>query len=84
MAKDRSLVRASDLGAWAYCNRAWWLHEVKGVEHANPAALAQGNVVHKAHGRQVQSARRLSTVGVTLIAAGVVAIGLLVLWQLIG
>ena len=84
MPKDRSLVRASDLGAWAFCQRAWWLHQVKGAQHADPSVLAQGSAAHKAHGRQVQGARRLSRAGMILVTAGLAAVALLILWQLIG
>jgi hypothetical protein len=84
MAKDRSLVRASDLGAWAFCRRAWWLREVKHAQHEDPSVLAQGTVAHKAHGRQVQGARRLTRVGLLLIGTGLAAIGLLIIWHMIG
>lgn len=84
MAKDRSLVRASDLGSWTFCHRAWWLREVKGVQHANPAVLMQGQEAHRAHGRQVRRAHRLSRVGVVLVIAGLATIGLLIIWQMMG
>ena len=44
MAKDRSLVRASDIGAWAFCNRAWWLAKVQHAEHENPAVFVRGDL----------------------------------------
>lgn len=84
MAKDRSLVRASDLGAWAFCNRAWWLREVKGAAHDSPDVLDRGSAAHVAHGKQVQGARRLSTVGLILVAAGLVVLALLIAWQWMG
>ena len=45
MAKDRSLVRASYIGAWTFCNRAWWLSVVKDAAHANPDVLTRGTAV---------------------------------------
>ena len=84
MSKDRSLVRASDLGSWAFCHRAWWLREVQDAQHANPAVLAQGNAAHKTHGRQVQSAQRQSKLGLILVAIGLITIGLLIIWQMMG
>lgn len=84
MAKDRSLVRASDLAAWEFCHRAWWLAHVRGAEHKNPAALAAGDAAHAAHGRQVQRARRLRLLGLTLVGlSGAALILLLLYWLLI-
>ncbi len=81
--KDRSLVRASDIGAWAYCHRAWWLAKVKSAPHSNPAVLAAGIVVHETHGAQVQQAGRLRRWGVALIVAALLLAGLLLLrWVL--
>lgn len=70
MAKDRSLVRASDIGAWAFCNRAWWLANVQQAEHENPAALQRGDEAHAAHGRAVTRAGRFQRVGLWLLLAG--------------
>ncbi len=77
-------MRASDLGAWAFCNRAWWLREVQGAAHDNPDVLDRGSAAHIAHGRQVIGARRLSTVGVILVVAGLAVIALLLAWLLMG
>lgn len=76
MAKDRSLVRASDIGAWAYCRRAWYLANVRGVAHARPEVLQRGNEAHLQHGKQVRRAGSMQRVGLWLALAG---IGLLVL-----
>lgn len=84
MPRDRSLVRASDLGAWAFCHRAWWLREVKGAAHGDPAVLARGGKAHRAHGRKALVAQRLAKSGVILIAIGLAIIGLFILWQLLG
>lgn len=67
MSKDRSLVRASDLGLWTYCHRAWWLAQVKGVVHRNPEVLERGTQAHVAHGTQVQRASRLQVLGLLVI-----------------
>ncbi len=58
---ERELVRASDIGLWAYCHRAWWLARVQHVPHQNPQVLAYGAEQHAAHGvhtRRVQLAQR--------------------------
>ncbi len=84
MAKDRSLVRASDLAAWEFCHRAWWLAHVRGAEHRNPAALAAGDAAHLAHGRRVQWARQLWLAGLALVGlSGAALILLLLYWLLV-
>ncbi len=69
MAKDRSLVRASDIGMWAFCQRAWWLAQVKEVAHQDPARLQRGTEAHTAHGWSVRQAQRLQHIGWVLLAA---------------
>jgi hypothetical protein len=79
MAKDRSLVRASDIGAWAFCQRAWWLAHVQGVTPHNQAQLQQGKVAHAAHGQAVVLAVRLRQIGVLLLGLGLLLVLLLLL-----
>lgn len=77
------IIRASELGEYAYCARAWWLRRVQGVETHNRAALQSGQTVHDQHGRAVSSfqrQRRLAWIVVTLavllaLAAIVLAFG---------
>lgn len=66
--KDRSLVRAADLSAWAYCNRAWWLANVQGAPHRHPQQLERGSAAHRAHGTGVRRATLLQRAGLGLIA----------------
>jgi hypothetical protein len=81
MNQDRSLVRASDIGLWAYCHRAWWLAKVKGAPHRNPAVLESGVVAHATHGRQVALAGTLQRLGLLLIAVALaLAVLILILW----
>lgn len=85
MAKDRSLVRASDIGSWAFCQRAWWLANVRGAVHQQSEVLAHGNQVHVAHGRQVRRFQRLRVIGLWLIAIALILAGLaLAAWVLWG
>jgi hypothetical protein len=84
MAKDRSLVRASDIGAWAYCRRAWYLANVRGVTHARPEVLERGTQAHTQHGRQVRQAGVMQRVGLWLLIAGVALVALLVIATIMG
>lgn len=81
MARDRSLVRASELGAWTYCHRAWWLAQVRGVEHRHPQVLQRGDLAHRAHGEQVVRSRRLLQLGVALLMiAALLAVAAAAYW----
>ncbi len=66
-------MRASDLSAWAYCHRAWWLANVQGVAHAAPEALARGHQAHRRHGAAVARAGRLQRAAVVLFALALLA-----------
>ena len=68
MAKDRSLVRASDIGMWAFCQRAWWLAQVKEVAHQDPARLQQGSQAHADHGARVPPGTVLQRAGLIILA----------------
>lgn len=68
--RDRSLVRASDLAAWTYCRRAWWLAHVRGAPHERPEQLAQGQVHHQAHGQSVRQAHTFQRLGLILVGLG--------------
>jgi hypothetical protein len=81
MSQNRSLVRASDIGLWAYCHRAWWLAKVKGAAHANPDRLDAGTASHLRHGTQVARADTLMRMGLVLIVLALLVAGaLLILW----
>lgn len=62
------IIRASEIGEYIYCHRAWWLGRVKGVENANRAARAAGVALHRAHGQTVQRAEQLQRAAFILAA----------------
>ena len=68
------IIRASDIGSYLYCRRAWWYRK-QGVESENQAELASGTELHVQHGRKVMAAGLLQLAGYLLLLA---AIGLLV------
>ena len=56
LADDQRVLRASEIGEYVFCHRAWWLHRVQGIESANVEQMQAGTVRHTAHGRAVQRA----------------------------
>ncbi len=83
MPKDRSYVRASDIGAWNFCNRAWWLAQVQKTPHERPQQLDWGDQAHAEHGRLTSRAQRLRKSGIALLAGGLILLGLTLLAQLL-
>jgi hypothetical protein len=66
--KDERVIRASELGQYCYCARAWWLSTIMGVQPDNVRDLYAGSAAHERHGRTVWLA------GALRIAAAVLAI----------
>lgn len=84
MTKDRLLVRASDIGQWGFCQRAWWLAQVKGAPHTRPERFQRGFAAHRAHGRLQIQADWLQRLGRALVALALLVAGvalLILLWS---
>jgi hypothetical protein len=80
MSRQDFVIRASDIGQYTYCARAWWLGRVKGHRSANVAAMRQGTKRHRAHGRLVERYHLLRRVAMALIVLAAVA---LIAWLLL-
>jgi CRISPR/Cas system-associated exonuclease Cas4 (RecB family) len=65
-----SIIRASDIGNYLYCRRAW-KYRREGIESENQAELAAGTELHRRHGLKTLSATILRTVGLILLLAAV-------------
>jgi len=70
----RRTIRASEIGQFAYCSRAWYLGSVLGLPSANRADLEAGTETHRRHGRRVYLALVLQRVGVLLAILGALAL----------
>jgi hypothetical protein len=70
-------IRASELGNFLYCRRAWWYH-LQGVPSQNQNELSGGTAFHRRHGRGVLFSGFLRSAGWVLILAALVvlAVGL--------
>jgi len=66
------LTRASEVGQYGYCARAWWLGTVQGVRPGNVSGLQAGQAKHRRHGRQVVAYHRLRSVGYVLVVAALI------------
>ena len=77
------VIRASEIGEYIYCHRAWWLGRVKGIENANRGQMDAGVVRHRAHGQTVQRAEFLQRTGLVL-ALFAVAIGAVLMASVLG
>ncbi len=58
MTESHRIIRASEIGQWVYCQRAWLLAR-QGYENKNVAALRSGRTAHQQHSRRVARAWRL-------------------------
>ncbi len=63
------LIKASEIGAYVFCRRSWWLHQVAGAEPSGAARRARGTQRHLAHGRQVWLSQVLLVAGLILLVA---------------
>ena len=80
---NEDIIRASEIGEYVHCNRAWWLGHVQGVENANRAVMDAGTENHRAHGQQVQRAAWMQNAALLLFVIAVAA-GVLLLLRFAG
>ncbi|CAG0943644.1 hypothetical protein ANRL1_01435 [Anaerolineae bacterium] len=71
MPGDSRIIRASEIGEYVFCHRAWWLHRVKGVESAHREQMQAGTAHHAAHGRAVQRADSIQRLALILIVLAI-------------
>lgn len=66
-----SVIRASDIGNYLFCRRAWWYRK-QGVQSQNQAELAAGTDLHRLHGRRVIMAGLTRALGYILLAGALI------------
>jgi hypothetical protein len=67
------IIRASEIGSYLYCRRAW-RYRKDGVESENKVELAAGTELHRQHGRKALSALLLRTLGMVLLLAAILTL----------
>ncbi|OLE55649.1 MAG: hypothetical protein AUG51_01540 [Acidobacteria bacterium 13_1_20CM_3_53_8] len=81
MSRKRELIRASEVGEYVFCSRAWWLRAEGFEPTAGHEARERGTRWHLAHGREVARARRLRQMALFFILlALMLATFLLLVW----
>jgi CRISPR/Cas system-associated exonuclease Cas4 (RecB family) len=68
---DLRVIRASEIGEYVFCHRAWWLHHIQGVESANRERMSAGVVHHQAHGHAVIRSSALQRAALAFFAFAV-------------
>jgi CRISPR/Cas system-associated exonuclease Cas4 (RecB family) len=68
-----AIIRASEVGEYVYCARAWWLRRVEGEEPAGQAQREAGIVRHRQHARMLRGSV------VLLVLAGLLVLASLLL-----
>jgi len=76
-------IRASELGAYLYCQRAWW-YQLQGLEPENRAELERGAGFHRRHGQRVLAARLAAAAGWVLLLAALALLAAALVSALIG
>lgn len=66
------IIRASEIGTYLFCNRAWW-YQQQGFEPENKAELAAGTEIHEKHARAVLSSNCLQTLAYAFLLLAIIA-----------
>lgn len=78
--RPRPVIRASEIGRFIYCNRAWW-YDRRGVAPTNVQELERGAAYHRQHGQAIRRANTLRALALLLLLASFLLMTLYVLSQ---
>jgi len=75
-------IRASEIGTFLYCQRAWW-YQRNGTPSENVAEMAAGSELHYRHGRVVAGLTCLRLAAYALVLAALVLLAIYLTNQLL-
>jgi CRISPR/Cas system-associated exonuclease Cas4 (RecB family) len=75
-------IRASEIGTYLYCQRAWWYRK-RGISPGNQSELAAGTQLHIQHTRTVMLSGCLRTLAYTLFIVAIVLLAIYITGRLI-
>jgi len=65
------IIRASEIGQYAYCAHAWWLGNVEGLPSGHQREMAAGEAIHLHHGRGVRTSLGLARLAYAVLVLAV-------------
>lgn len=68
------IIRASEIGQYDFCAKAWWLGSIEGIQTSNIRELQAGTAAHEQHGRQIRRATQMQVAALVLVALGVIVL----------
>lgn len=71
MARGKRTIRASEIGAFLYCRRAWW-YQRQGFKPMNQEALDAGSDFHDANAGKTQIAVAIRFIAWALLALSLI------------
>jgi CRISPR/Cas system-associated exonuclease Cas4 (RecB family) len=75
-------IRASEIGSYLYCKRAWF-YQKKGYPSQNQQELAAGTRIHQNHTRTVMMSGCLRIFAYSLLISAIVLLGIFLTGKLI-
>jgi hypothetical protein len=73
-------IRASEVGTYLFCQRAWW-YQKQGVVSENQSEMAHGSELHYQHGRAVLATGCLRSIAYGLLLLALVLLAVYVTGQ---
>jgi hypothetical protein len=73
------VIKASEIGEYVYCNRAWWLRRNYDFRPQNTQEIQAGTVYHEEHGGQVRQTILIKRLALLFLF---LAISVVILWLL--
>jgi hypothetical protein len=74
MARGKRTIRASEIGTFLFCQRAWWYQRQK-IKSSNQRELTDGSDFHNDHWLRTQAGGKLRSAAWFLLLVGLLALG---------